>query len=198
VEDALGAQWVLDADFDIARHVVAEVPLPLRGQSREQVLRERVGELCSQPLDPAHPLWQFQLIEDMGDGTSALIARIHHCIADGIALIAVMLSITDGGRRRRSAGQAEPRTDWLLDAFLRPLTNMTVKAIGMTGRAWPRGGPGPARRPWWPAGDGPHGLPGGVRRGRVRADARRLAHAAQGQARRTQAWPGTTAWRWTR
>ncbi|MCH8855512.1 MAG: wax ester/triacylglycerol synthase family O-acyltransferase, partial [Proteobacteria bacterium] len=67
VEDALiGAEWVLDKDFDIARHVVAEVPLPLRGQSRDEVLRERVGELCSQPLDPAHPLWQFQLIEDMG------------------------------------------------------------------------------------------------------------------------------------
>ena len=75
-EDALlGAQWVLDKDFDIARHVIAEVPLPLRGQSRDAVLRERVGELCSQPLDPAHPLWQFQLIEDMGDGSSALIAR---------------------------------------------------------------------------------------------------------------------------
>ncbi len=44
VEDSLlGAQWEADRDFDIARHVVAEVPLPLRGQSREEVLRERVG-----------------------------------------------------------------------------------------------------------------------------------------------------------
>jgi diacylglycerol O-acyltransferase / wax synthase len=95
VEDALlGAQWVLDRDFDIARHVVAEVPLPMRGQNNDEVLRQRVAELCAEPLDPAHPLWQMQLIEDMGDGTSALIARIHHCIADGIALIAVMLSIT--------------------------------------------------------------------------------------------------------
>lgn len=141
VEDALlGAQWVADADFDIARHVVAEVPLPLRGQSREQVLRERVGELCSQPLDPAHPLWQFQLIEDMGDGTSALIARIHHCIADGIALIAVMLSITDGGQAPPQREPREPHeTDWLLDAFLRPMSNMTVKAIGMTGKGVAKG-----------------------------------------------------------
>jgi diacylglycerol O-acyltransferase / wax synthase len=144
VEDALiGAEWVLDKDFDIARHVVAEVPLPLRGQSRDEVLRERVGELCSQPLDPAHPLWQFQLIEDMGDGSSALIARIHHCIADGIALIAVMLSITDGGQAPPQREAPEPEeaheADWLLDAFLRPMTNMTVKAIGLTGKGMAKG-----------------------------------------------------------
>jgi len=144
VEDGLmGSQWVLDKDFDIARHVVAEVPLPLRGQSNDEVLRERVAELCSQPLDPAHPLWQMQLIEDMGDGTSALISRIHHCIADGIALIAVMLSITDGGKappqRTKAAAEEPQEADWLLDAFLRPMTNMTVKAIGMTGKGVARG-----------------------------------------------------------
>ena len=141
VEDGLlGAQWVLDRDFDIARHVVAELPLPLRGQNRQQVLRERVAELCSQPLDRAHPLWQFQLLEDMGDGTSALICRVHHCIADGIALIAVMLSITDGGKappQRRPRVAEEP--DWLLDAFLRPMTNMTLKAIGLTGKGVAKG-----------------------------------------------------------
>lgn len=143
VEDGLiGAQWVLDRDFDIARHVVAELPLPLRGQSNDAVLRERVAELCSQPLDAEHPLWQMQLIEDMGDGTSALICRIHHCIADGIALIAVMLSITDGGKAPpRRAPREEPpgEADWLLDAFLRPMTNMTVKAIGMTGKGVAKG-----------------------------------------------------------
>ncbi len=142
VEDALvGAVWEADRDFDIARHVVAELPLPMRGQTREEVLRERVGELCSVPLDPAHPLWQMQLIEDMGDGSSALICRIHHCIADGIALIAVMLSITDDGKappQRRARPEPE-EADWLLDAFLRPMSNLTVKAIGMTGKGVARG-----------------------------------------------------------
>ena len=142
VEDSvLGAQWVLDREFDIAHHVIAELPLPLRGQSRADVLRERVAELCSQPLDMARPLWQMQLIEDMGDGSSALIVRVHHCIADGIALIAVMLSITDDGQpppqRRVTAEPESP--DWLLDAFLRPLSNLTVKAIGLTGAGLSRG-----------------------------------------------------------
>lgn len=142
VEDAFGgAQWVLDRDFDLARHVVAEVPLPRRGESLDAVLRERVAELCSQPLDPARPLWQMQLIEDMGDGSSALICRIHHCIADGIALIAVMLSITDDGKappQRAQRPQSE-ESDWLLDAFLRPMSNMTVKAIGLAGKGVSKG-----------------------------------------------------------
>lgn len=148
VEDPLlGAQWVVDKRFDIGRHVIAEALLPMRGESRDEVLRARVAELASQPLDPAHPLWQFQLVEDMGDGSSTLIARIHHCIADGIALIAVMLSITDGGRpppQRRSAAADEPAhehhdADWLLDAFLRPMTNLTVKAIGLAGSGMSKG-----------------------------------------------------------
>ena len=37
------------------------------------------------------------LIEDLDGERSALVSRIHHCIGDGIALISVMNSITDGG-----------------------------------------------------------------------------------------------------
>lgn len=39
-------------------------------------------------------MWQFHLVEDYGSG-SVLVVRIHHCYADGIALIQVMLSMTD-------------------------------------------------------------------------------------------------------
>lgn len=133
VEDTLGAQWVEDDDFDISRHVVEEVLLPLRGQSRQDALRERVGELAAQPLDPRYPLWQFQLIND-AEGASMLIARIHHCIADGIALISVMLSIVDGGKAPPKR-QQQPRDDqdWLTDTLLKPLSDMTVKAIGLAG-----------------------------------------------------------------
>ena len=139
-EDTLGAQWVEDEDFDLNRHVVAELLMPVRGESRDAVLKARVGELAMQPLDPGYPLWQFQLVEDVGDGSSALIARIHHCIADGIALTGVMLSITDGGksppkRRPKLVDEDAPveEPDWLTDSFLRPITNMTVKAITLAG-----------------------------------------------------------------
>ena len=54
-------------------------------------------------------MWQFHLVENY-DGGSALIARIHHCYADGIALVRVMLSMTDAAPRR-SAGDAVRAAD---------------------------------------------------------------------------------------
>ncbi|MBX3600121.1 MAG: wax ester/triacylglycerol synthase family O-acyltransferase [Rubrivivax sp.] len=138
VVDAMGASWVEDEAFDLARHVVPATLKRRRGEDARQALQRLCGELATTPLDPAHPLWQFQLVEHY-DGGSALIARIHHCIGDGIALISVMLSITDGGSdppRRPPAsedGTHEGEHDWLADAVIKPLTELTVKAIGMYG-----------------------------------------------------------------
>ncbi len=53
-----------------------------------------VSDLMSTPLDFSKPLWQFHLVENYGDGC-AIIARIHHSIADGLALVYVLLSLTD-------------------------------------------------------------------------------------------------------
>jgi diacylglycerol O-acyltransferase / wax synthase len=136
VEDATGASWVEDDDFDLDRHVVVEKLKRKRGQSERQALQQRAGDLANTPLDPAHPLWQFCLIENY-EGGSALIARIHHCIGDGIALISVMLSITDGGmdppKRKRRAQPDDQEPDWLSDAVIKPFTDIAVKAIGMYG-----------------------------------------------------------------
>ena len=136
VEDALGYSWVDDEDFALERHVVRERLRRRRGQSERVTLQERVGALAMTPLDRAHPLWQMHLIEDY-EGGSAIIARIHHCIGDGIALISVMMSITDGGsdppRRRRKAAASDDDGDWLTQSVLEPLTALTVKAIGLTG-----------------------------------------------------------------
>jgi WS/DGAT/MGAT family acyltransferase len=86
-----GSWWVDDAHFDIARHI-KRVRLPGAGGKVE--LEAFVAELCSQPLDPAHPLWQFHIIEDY-EGGVALVPRFHHALADGMALVAVLLSMTD-------------------------------------------------------------------------------------------------------
>ena len=133
--DATGATWVEDGDFDIHRHVVRERLVRGNGQSEREALQARVGELAATPLDAARPLWQFHLIESY-EGGSALVARVHHCIGDGIALISVMMTITDGGgdppsRQRRAKESGADSGDWLADVVLKPLGGLSTKAAGV-------------------------------------------------------------------
>jgi len=129
-QDATGASWIEDTAFDIHRHVVRE-SLSRRGGAHTQ-LQQRLAELAVQPLDHRHPLWQFHFIEHF-DGGSALIIRIHHCIADGIALIAVALSLADGGQAPPTAARRAAEHDGFGGALLRPLTDLAHKALEVAG-----------------------------------------------------------------
>ena len=80
-----------DPEFDIDQHM-HRLALPAPGD--QAALQELVSDLITPPLDPTRPLWHVYLIEGYGDGCAVLF-RIHHCIADGIALARVMLSLTD-------------------------------------------------------------------------------------------------------
>ena len=134
VEDTLGANWVDDENFDIRRHVVRETLPRRRGQSERAALQARCGELATTPLDPAHPLWQFHLVEHY-EGGSALLVRIHHCIGDGISLTSVVMSIADGGELPHGGDEHEhEHHDWLADVVVRPLTDLAVKAIDLSGQ----------------------------------------------------------------
>ena len=137
VREAVLSSWVMDDDFDIDRHLVRERLHRRRGQSERAALQARAGALAATPLDPAHPLWQIHLIDRYEDGC-ALIVRIHHCIADGIALNSVLLSIADGGTELPRPVRADQvdggeRGDWLANAVIGPLTGVAVKAIGLYG-----------------------------------------------------------------
>jgi len=94
VDTAAGAAWQTDEDLDLDWHVQLTA-LPGRGGKR--ALERMVSQLASTQLDTGRPLWQFHLVERY-DGGSALIARIHHSYADGIALVQVLLSLTDTTR----------------------------------------------------------------------------------------------------
>jgi diacylglycerol O-acyltransferase len=82
--------WEDDPDFDLGYHLQRAV-LPPPGD--QAALQELVSLLASRQLDFSRPLWQFHLVERYGDGC-ALICRLHHSIADGIALVHVLLSLT--------------------------------------------------------------------------------------------------------
>lgn len=91
VDSPRGAEWVTDTDFEIHAHV-RRVALP--GKADQAELEEFVSDLASTALDPSRPLWQFHYIENYTGGP-VIVQRIHHCYADGIALVQVFLSLTD-------------------------------------------------------------------------------------------------------
>jgi diacylglycerol O-acyltransferase len=86
-----GPCWEDFPDFDLEDHI-HELTLPAPGGDAE--LKTLVGEVMSRPLDPAKPLWEVYVVDGYRGG-SALVSRMHHCIADGIALARVMLSLAD-------------------------------------------------------------------------------------------------------
>ena len=139
VEDTAGATWVDDKNFDISKHIVIEKLAKVPKGQEQTALQDRVAELSTQPLDPKRPLWQLHLIEDY-DGGSVLVVRIHHCIADGIALIAVSMSMVDGGAKppeRKPKAEKhsglEGVEDWIAGTLIKSLTQMAVKTLGKTG-----------------------------------------------------------------
>jgi len=83
--------WEDDPNFNLESHI-ERVKLP--APADQKALLDLISNLLSTALDYSRPLWQFYLIENFGYG-GAFIARIHHSIADGIALMQVLLSLTD-------------------------------------------------------------------------------------------------------
>ena len=85
------AYWEMDPTFDLNAHL-HRVALPSPGD--KAALQEMASDLMSTPLDFSKPLWQMHLIENY-EGGCAVMSRLHHCIADGMALVFVLLSLTD-------------------------------------------------------------------------------------------------------
>jgi WS/DGAT/MGAT family acyltransferase len=118
--------WEDDPNFDLGYHV-QRARLDGRQADDQSALQDVVSLLASIPLDRSRPLWQFHLIENYAE-CCALVLRFHHSMADGVALIHVILSLTDSdpevpwptvqpqAPRRRGAGR--------LGAMLRPARSM--------------------------------------------------------------------------
>ena len=78
--------WDYDPDFDIRNHV-REVTLK-HGSDAE--LKTLAGKMFSQVMNRQHPLWDMTLVHGLKGNRTALIARMHHCLADGIAGVGLM------------------------------------------------------------------------------------------------------------
>ena len=90
--------WVDDDAFDLGYHV-RHTSLPRPGGERQ--LQRRCAEILERPLDRGRPLWELWIIEGLEDGRFAMVAKVHHCMVDGIAgidLLAALLGTEPNGR----------------------------------------------------------------------------------------------------
>jgi diacylglycerol O-acyltransferase len=104
--------WEVDPGFDLDAHVL-EMNLPAPGG--DEALREVVSDLMSVPFGLDRPLWRFYVLHGYKGG-SVVMGRLHHCIGDGMALLLVLLSLTDRtAGEPSSTGDGAPDPDGLDD-----------------------------------------------------------------------------------
>jgi diacylglycerol O-acyltransferase / wax synthase len=85
-------EWVDDPHFDISRHL-HRLALPHPGDDAE--LFEMVATVMERRLDRERPLWECWIIEGLSDNQWAVLTKIHHCIADGIATTQMLAKFSD-------------------------------------------------------------------------------------------------------
>jgi WS/DGAT/MGAT family acyltransferase len=88
--------WEPDPTFDI-RHHIHEISLQ---QGTEEELKSVASDILSVTLDRNHPLWDITLMHGLKGKRTGVLARVHHCLSDGIAGVGLMNVLMD----------SEPRT----------------------------------------------------------------------------------------
>jgi diacylglycerol O-acyltransferase / wax synthase len=128
--------WLEDCDLnaiDLDYHL-RRVTVPAPGGRRE--LDEVIGRVVSTPLDRSRPLREFHFAEGLAGGRFAVIGKVHHALADGVASVNLLGRLledaVDGRDPERSGVTAAPpsRAD-LLRAAARDHARQIVKLPGL-------------------------------------------------------------------
>ena len=96
--------WEWDPDFDIDRHI-AHIRIKPGTKTSLQTL---AGRVFSEVMDRNRPLWDLTVVDGLRGGRSALIARVHHCLVDGMAGVALMNIIMDSSPEHSSFPPKKP------------------------------------------------------------------------------------------
>jgi WS/DGAT/MGAT family acyltransferase len=151
------AVWVDDPHFDVSCHV-RHAGLPAPGDAAR--LKELSARIASQPLDRSRALWELWFVEGLEGGAFAAIAKIHHCMVDGVSGVGVLHALLspDAGQPLEEPRPWEPRAapgtvQFLVDGIsegaafslslvreaagtiLRPLETAS-RVLGGAGAAW--------------------------------------------------------------
>ena len=89
--------WRENVHVDLDYHV-RPLTLPAPGGRRE--LDDAIGEIASTPLDRTRPLWEMYFIDGLADGRIAVVNKVHHALADGVAaanLLALGMDLQQSG-----------------------------------------------------------------------------------------------------
>jgi diacylglycerol O-acyltransferase / wax synthase len=84
--------WRPDCNVDLDYHL-RRVQVPAPGGHRE--LDEVIGRVASTPLDRSHPLWEFHFAEGLAENRFAVIGKVHHALADGVASVNLLERVMD-------------------------------------------------------------------------------------------------------
>jgi WS/DGAT/MGAT family acyltransferase len=90
--------WVDDPEFDLDDHL-SRASLPSPGGRAE--LDAFVAGVMSRQLDPDRPLWEMHVVEGLEGERTALVAKVHHAILDGVSGASVLAAFLDLTPRTR-------------------------------------------------------------------------------------------------
>jgi diacylglycerol O-acyltransferase len=96
--------WLENCDVDLDYHL-RRVRVPSPGGRRE--LDELIGQVASTPLDRSRPLWEFHFAEGMAEDRFALIGKVHHTLADGVASANLLARLMDLTGSEHDAGRTD-------------------------------------------------------------------------------------------
>jgi diacylglycerol O-acyltransferase len=99
--------WVDDPDFALDDHL-SRASLPSPGGAAE--LDAFVAAAMSRPLDPDRPLWEMYVVEGLAGDRTALVAKVHHAILDGVSGASMLAAFMDLSPRERL--MAQPFESW--------------------------------------------------------------------------------------
>ncbi|KWX56543.1 wax ester/triacylglycerol synthase family O-acyltransferase [Mycobacterium sp. NAZ190054] len=120
--DLSAPEWVDDPNLDLSHHI-HRAALPRPGD--DAALHRFVAEAMEPRLDRERPLWQCWVIEGLTEGRWAMLMKVHHCIADGIATMRMLAGLSDDGEGETYVGalRAGPAHNGHPPALLRPTLN---------------------------------------------------------------------------
>jgi len=136
--------WEYDPEFDISNHI-REVGLK-HGSDAE--LKTAAAKILSVTMDRRHPLWDITLMQGFEGDRTALVIRVHHCLADGIAGVGVINVLMDADRNAHLPARKAPRfrrpsrhvetspVDGLINSYLTRVITMQSEVVDMLKRAF--------------------------------------------------------------